>query len=174
MIHATSMLYEVETYDLVTTSLYPDGTPRAGTSKHSKMIKQFPQEVIDRVYALTDNSRFRRFVRGASLARIEVSWLFICLESSIPYQIPSKARQGLGLNMEQWGFYTFDEEKLQDFFHGGDHPDVDLMSFSDMAIAERAVKKLGSPSLFGDLRLRPDGSYFLFANHSFGSGNGLL
>jgi hypothetical protein len=172
MIHATSVLYEIETYDLVSTSLYPDGTPKAGTSKHSKMIKEFPQEVIDRVHALTDNLRFRRFVTGSSFPRIDDSWLIICLESSLPYRIVSKMRESYGLDMDQWRFNTFDEDQLQDFFRGGDRPDVDVMSFTDVEVATKAMKHLGAPNLLVDMKLRPKGSYFLFANHGFGLGIG--
>jgi hypothetical protein len=40
------------------------------------------------------------------------------------------------------------------------------MSFSGLAVAAKAMKHLGAPTC-GDLGLRPDSSYFLFADHSF-------
>jgi hypothetical protein len=173
MIYPTSAPYEIETYDLATSSLYQYRTPKNGVGRPNKVVKPLPQDVIDRVHALTDNLRFRHFVKGSSLARIEIAWLFICFESPVPYKIISELRRNTGLNMEQWSFYTFDEEKLQDFLRGGHRPDVDVMSFSGMEIAEKAMNHLGLHNFLAELKLRADGSYFIFANHSIEQSSGV-
>jgi hypothetical protein len=169
MIHPTSKPHEITVYDVSVTSLHPDGTPKTAIPESTRKLMRFPQEAIDRVHVLTDNLRFRHFVKGSPLTRIDWAWLFVCFETSIPHRVALEMRDGSRLDMEQWGFYTFDEVGLERLLDGGSPPDVNVMAFSGLAVAAKAMKHLGAPTLLGDLGLRPDGSYFLFANHNFGS-----
>lgn len=165
MIHLTSVPYVIETYDVVVTSLYADGTPKEGTSQRSKKIDRFPQDVIDRVYALTDNLRFRRFVRGVPLTGVEWSWLFICFENPLPYCVASDIRDNSGLDSEHWGFYTFDEERLKELRSGGSPPDVNVFAFSDIDSARIALIAFGSDDFLGAMNFQPTCSYFIFAKY---------
>jgi hypothetical protein len=168
MIHPTSKPYEITVYDVSVTSLHPDGTPKTAIPESTRKLMRFPQEVIDRVQVLTDNVRFRHFVKGSPLTRIDWAWLFVCFETAIPNLVATEMRDASRLDMDQWGFYTFDEVGLERLRDGGLPPDVNLMAFSGLAVAAKAMKYLGAPTLLGDLRLRPDVCYFLFANHSLG------
>lgn len=169
MIHPTSKPYEITVYDVCVTSLHPDGTPKTAIPESTRKLMRFPQEVIDRVHALTDNVRFRHFVKGSPVTRIDWAWLFVCFETAIPHRMATEMRDASRLDMEQWAFYTFDEVGLERLRDGGLPPDVNVMAFSGLAVAAKAMKHLAAPTLLGDLKLRPDASYFLFANHSLGS-----
>ena len=83
----------------------------------------------------------------------------------MPYRLAAKLREASGLTMDQWSFFTFDEEKLAALRDGGTPPDINVMSFSGMAVASIAMRVLGSPNLLADLRLWADESYFLFAKY---------
>lgn len=163
MIQPTSIPYTITVYDVVTQALNPDGTPKTGKPEPVRKLMQFPQDVIDRIHAMTENVRLRPFVNGWPLTGIDWSWLFVCFETPIPNQVASKLREASGLNMEQWGFHTFDEKRLEGSRDGADPPDVNLMCFSEIAVAARAMKFLGVPELIGDLELQPQKSYFMFA-----------
>ena len=163
MIQPTSIPYEITVYDVRSQNLHPDGTPKAEEPQLVRKLMEFPQEVIDRIHAMTDNVRFRHFVNGSPLTNIDWAWLFICFEAPIPHHVVTQLREAAGLNMDQWGFYTFDEKTLDGFRAGGDPPDIDVVCFSGMAVAAKAMKVLGSPQLIGELRLRPDQPYFMFA-----------
>lgn len=139
----------------------------AGTSKRTRRILRVPEEAVDRVYAMTENLRFRHFVRGAPLSGIGWSWLFICFERSIPYRVATAMRVASGLDVEQWGFYTFDEEKLKELHAGGDPPEVNVMAFSGIEAASTAMDIMGAPKMVGDLELRAELSYIIFAKHDF-------
>lgn len=165
MIQPTSIPYEITVYDIRSQNLHPDGSPKAAKTQLVRKLMEFPQEVIDRIHVMTDNVSFRHFVKGSPLTNIDWAWLFICFETSIPHNVMSQLREASGLNMEQWRFYSFDEKRLDDFRAGGDPPDIDVVCFSGMAVAAKAMKVLGSPQLIGDLRLRSDQSYFMFAKH---------
>lgn len=169
MIHPTSKPYEITVYDVSVTSLHPDGAPKTAIPESTRKLMRFPKEVIDRVHSLTDNVRFRHFVKGSPLTQIDWAWLFVCFETAIPHRVATEMRDASRLDMEQWGFYTFDEAGLERLRDGGSPPDVNVMALSGLAVAAKAMKRLGAPTLLGDLRLRPDASYFLFANHSLGA-----
>lgn len=172
MIHPTSKPYEITVYDVIATSTRVDGTPKISTHETTRKLMRFPQEVIDRVHVLTDNEPFRHFVNGSPLSRADWAWLFVCFETAIPHRVAAEMRSASRLDMEQWGFHTFDDAGLERLRSGGAPPDVNVMSFSGLAVAAKAMKHLGAPTLLGDLGLRPDSSYFLFADHSFRLGMG--
>lgn len=172
MIHPTSKPYEIKVYDMVVTSSHADGTLKRAIPESTRKLMRFPQEVIDRVHALTDNIPFRHFVNGSPLSRADWAWLFVCFETAISHRVAAEMRDASRLDMEQWGFHTFDDAGLERLRSGGTPPDVNVMSFSGLAVAAKAMKHLGVPTLLSDLRLRPDTSYFLFADHGFGLGMG--
>jgi hypothetical protein len=165
MIKPTSTPYEITVYNVQSRDLHPDGTPKSNELKPVTKLMRFPQDVIDRIHVMTDNVRFRRFVKGWPLTNIDWAWLFICFESTMPYRLAAMLRETSGLTMDQWSFYTFDEEKLAGSRNGGSPPDINVMSFSGMAVASKAMRALGSPNLLADLRLWADESYFLFAKY---------
>jgi hypothetical protein len=127
---------------------------------------RFPEEVVERIHSMTDSLRFRRFFACSPLTDMDLGWLFLCLTASVPYPIASAIRAKSELDVEQWGFYTFDEERLKAFHAGGDPPDVDVFTFSDSDAAQRALSAIGAPDLTSVLNLRRDCSYVLFAKHN--------
>jgi hypothetical protein len=165
MIYPTSIPYEITVYDVRSQNLHPDGTPKAEEPQLVTKLMEFPQDVIDRIHVMTDNVSFRRFVKGLPLTNIDWAWLFICFDTPIPHHVVSQLREEACLNMNQWGFYTFDEKRLDGFRAGGDPPDIDVITFLGIAVAAKAMKVLGSPQLIGELRLRPDQSYFMFGRY---------
>lgn len=165
MIYPTSVPYAIETYEVVTTPLYADGTPRVGKETRQRQALRFPQEVMDRIHSMTDSPRFRRFLAGAPFSGMDLGWLFLCLETSVPYRTASALRDSSELDVEQWGFYTFDDERLNELHAGGKPPDVDVFSFSDRVSARRALSVMGAPDLVSEMNLRADRSYVLFAQY---------
>jgi hypothetical protein len=133
MIYPTSIPYKITVYDVRSQNLHPDGTPKAEEPQLVRKLMEFPQEVIDRIHVMTDNVRFRHFVKGSPLTNIDWAWLFICFDTPIPHQVMSQLREASGLNVDQWGFYTFDEKRLDGFRAGGDPPDIDVITFLGIA-----------------------------------------
>ena len=173
MILPTSIPYEITVYDVRSQNLHPDGTPKAEEPELVTKLMEFPQEVIDRIHSMTGNIRFRRFVKGLPLTNIDWAWLYVCFDNVVPYQLAAQLRQASGLKMDQWGFYTFDEDRLAGLQDGGDLPDVNIMCFSGIAVAATAMRTLGSPQLILELGLREDHSYFLFAKYDLNAGTNL-
>lgn len=96
MILPTSIPYEITVYDVRSQNLHPDGTPKAEQPELVTKLMEFPQEVIDRIHVMTDNVRFRHFVKGLSLTNIDWAWLFICFETPIRHQMRSQLRETSG------------------------------------------------------------------------------
>ena len=76
MIQPTSIPYEIIVYDVSSQNLHPDGTPKAEEPQLVTKLMAFPQEVIDRIHVMTDNVRFRHFVKGSPLINIDWAWSF--------------------------------------------------------------------------------------------------
>lgn len=128
MIQPTSQPYEITVYDVSVTSLHPDRNPKTVIHVSTRKLMRFPEEVIDRVHALTDNVRSRHFVKGSPLSRIDCAWLFVCFKTAIPHRLATEMRDAARLDMEQWGLYTFDDVNLESLRDGGSPPDVNMMA----------------------------------------------
>ena len=167
MIKPTSIAYPVAVYDAKVRDLNSDGTPKTEDFRHLTTLMQFPEAVQNRVRAMTENRRFRNFVFGMpfSFHGIDKAWLYICFEKPVQYQVMANVRERSGLSIDQCGFFTFDEGSLETFFDGGRSPEVNVVCFSGIHEAMRAMRFLGAPELIDDLGLQPDTSYFMFAQY---------
>lgn len=170
MIRPTSLPYEIATYYARVRSLHSDGTPKTKEFTPLTTLLNFPQAVQDRVRAMAESRRFRSFVFGMpfSFHKIEEAWLYVCFDEPVDYQVLAKLREMSGLKMEQWGFFTFDEHRLEGYRDGGIPPEVNLICFSGIDEANQGMNALGVPELIRDEELRADASYFMFAEYELG------
>lgn len=108
-----------------------------------KWVKGLPYEAKERLFALRPSRRFKQFAMGVPFADIATDFLIVIFELPIEYDVAELIRAQSNCGPDDFGFYTFNEEALNNFRDGlSAAPTINVWSFRKASTAFRVLKQL--------------------------------
>lgn len=108
-----------------------------------KWVKGLPNEAKERLFALRPSKRFEQFATGSPIADIAADFLIVIFELPIEYDVAVRIRAQSNCGPDDFGFYTFNEEALNNFRDGlSAAPTINIWSFRKASTAFRVLKQL--------------------------------